>query len=277
MLRLFPRTREREKAWKLGGICFGAALVAAPFVTLIFRRRGTGFMEVNHASRSSCAWLTSKQILWTFSIINESVCVLPQLLLLRQTTVPTVIDSFYLVTLGTYRAFYILNWIFRWATEWYFDPIAVIFGIVQTALYVDFAWVYWTRQRVKLRNGGVVDSEDLSRGWLVSRLLGRGRDSFDEEDGHAENAGANGITKTVRGGWGARGVSVSADEQVLDPHHKSNGVYTEDARARDTEVGNDPDDVGAHGTHNGFPADNPTEGNGTNGLSNDDDGRNRTK
>ena len=50
MLRVFPRTREREKAWKLGGICFGAALVAAPFVSLIFRKGDTSFMEVDHAS-----------------------------------------------------------------------------------------------------------------------------------------------------------------------------------------------------------------------------------
>jgi hypothetical protein len=41
------------------------------------------------------------------------VCVLPQLLLLRQTTVPTVIDSYYLLALGSYRGFYILNWIHR--------------------------------------------------------------------------------------------------------------------------------------------------------------------
>ena len=174
------------------------------------------------------------------------------------------------MTLGTYRAFYILNWILRLAIEGHFDPIAVIFGIIQTALYVDFAWVYWTRQRVKLRNGGVVDSEDLTRGWLVSRLLGRGRDSFDEEDGNAENAVANGITKTARGSWGARGVSVSADEQVLDSHHKSNGVYAEGARARDDEVGNILDDVGIYATHDGFPADNPTS------LSNDHEARNGT-
>ena len=181
------------------------------------------------------------------------------------------------MTLGTYRAFYILNWILRLAIEQHFDPIAVIFGVVQTALYVDFAWVYWTRQRVKLRNGGVVDSEDLSRGWLVSRLLGRGRDSFDEEDGNTENAVANGIAKTVRGGWGARGVSVSADEQVLGSQHKSNGVYAEDARVRNDEVGNIPDGVGVQGTHDDFPADNPTDGNGTNGLLNDHEGRNGTK
>ena len=58
MLRGFPRTREREKAWKMGGICFGASLVAAPFVSLIFnmiRKVDTTFIEVHHVSRSSRA------------------------------------------------------------------------------------------------------------------------------------------------------------------------------------------------------------------------------
>ena len=99
--------------------------------------------------------------------------------------------------------------------ERHFDPIVVIFGIIQIAFYVDFAWVYWTRQRVKLRNGAVVDSDDLSRGWLVSRLLAHKRDSFDEEDGAADNAATGGFTKPARGSWGPRGISVSADDQVL--------------------------------------------------------------
>ena len=143
---------------------------------------------------------------------------LPQLLLLRQTTVPTVIDSFYLLTLGSYRAFYIFNWIERWIVERHFGPVEVLFGIIQTAFYIDFAWVYWTRQRVKLRNGGVVDSEDLSRGWLISRLLGRGRTNLDEEEQLATGANGDSRRRPIRNGgqWGARGISVSADEGLLD-------------------------------------------------------------
>lgn len=137
-------------------------------------------------------------------------------MLLRQTTVPTVIDSFYLVTLGSYRAFYILNWILRAATEGFYDPIAIIFGIVQTAFYVDFAWVYWTRQRVKLRNGGVVDSEDLSRGWLVSRVLGKSHDGIDEEEANVQGRAQGETIKPGRARWGARGVSISADDQPSD-------------------------------------------------------------
>jgi len=57
MLRLFPRTREREQSWKLGGICAVGALVGAPFVTLIFRRRKTNFTEVGFRLE---AWKASR-------------------------------------------------------------------------------------------------------------------------------------------------------------------------------------------------------------------------
>lgn len=132
---------------------------------------------------------------------------------------PTVINSFYLAALGSYRAFYILNWIVRFFTEHhYFDGISVIFGIIQTAFYVDFAWVYYSRQRVKLRNGGVVDSEDYSNSWLVNKVLSfRTRRNVDEEQRlHDEDAederGADGQSRNNR--WGARGISISADDTL---------------------------------------------------------------
>ncbi len=151
-----------------------------------------------------------------------------------------MIDSFYLLTLGSYRAFYILNWILRNAYEGYFDPIAVIFGIIQTAFYVDFAWVYWARQRVKLRNGGVVDSEDLSRGWLVSSLLGPGSSTPDDETRVSSSHAGRGQRKPPAGkgfGWGARGISVSADEGLLDPQlPQKTRLHPGDSTARDDEL-----------------------------------------
>lgn len=222
MMRVYARTREREKAWRLGAYCLGGSIFLAPIIMAIAVRT-ENFVEWGLLG-----------VLWTFSIILESVCVVPQLLLLRQTTVPTVIDSFYLLTLGSYRAFYILNWIVRLAgPERHFEWRAEIFGTIQTAFYVDFAWVYWTRQRVKLRNGGVVDSEDLSRGFLVSRVLGRGDPSEDEE-----RAGLNGEDDTSaasgprRGGnWGSRGISVSADDAVTDTPDKGKfTAHTGDSR-----------------------------------------------
>ncbi|KAL8763936.1 MAG: hypothetical protein Q9184_000379 [Pyrenodesmia sp. 2 TL-2023] len=202
MMRVFARTREKERAWKMGSICLGGSAAAAPLVLLIFKKwHHYNFHEV----------------LWTFSEILESVCVLPQLVLLRQTSVPTVIDSFYLVTLGSYRAFYILNWIVRYfGAEHHFEPIATIFGIIQTAFYVDFAWVYWSRQRVKLRNGGVVDSEDLSRGWLISSLAGRNETDEEEAEDHIPNNSQQSPSVRSGGKWGVRGVSVSADDTLTD-------------------------------------------------------------
>lgn len=188
--------------------------------------------------------------MWVFSQILESICVLPQLLLLRQTTVPTVIDSFYLITLGSYRAFYCINWFVR-----EFDggrkpsAVSVIFGIIQTALYIDFAWVYYTRQRVKLRGGGVVDADDMRRGWLLQRIFGKRFQAVEEDEETGGFLGDDsGRNENRRGGarpkWGSRGISVSADDGILETERQNrdhdeelDGAVDPDAKMQD------PDDL----------------------------------
>jgi hypothetical protein len=179
----------------------------------------------------------------------ESVCVLPQLLLLRQTTVPTVIDSFYLLTLGIYRGLYILNWILRELdiNDRKPDPISVIFGIIQTAFYIDFAWVYYSRQRVKLRHGGIVDQDDLRNGWVLGRLFGNKRvvgDIHDDEESRPtlDNEG-NPVPGRIRSSkWGSRGISVSADEAVLQgEHQRQQGYEGQEDGAIDTAQEGDED------------------------------------
>ena len=182
-----------------------------------------------------------------FSLILESVCVLPQLLLLRQTTVPTVIDSFYLLALGSYRAFYILNWIEREFDDyWKPDPISVTCGIVQTALYLDFAWVYWTRQRVKLRSGGIVDADDLSRGWLISKILGRPSMNVEDEEARPAPDGEEDgeVTPTPKrtSNWGKRGISVRADDSVLADEGQRHRERDTTIAAPDTTM-KDPDEL----------------------------------
>lgn len=190
LMLVYARTREREAAWKLGGAVFVGSLIMSPFVMMIFR------------SRADERWSVAENS-WIFSTVLEAVAVLPQLQLLRQTSVPTVIDSFYLVALALYRFFYILNWIVQGVQpDKSVDPVAVIFGVIQTLIFLDFFWVYWSRQRVKLRGGNVIDSDDLRNGWLVKRLLGR--QVLNEIDNDEEE----GVTS---GRWGARGISVSAD------------------------------------------------------------------
>ncbi|KAG1848920.1 HDEL sequence binding protein [Suillus subalutaceus] len=80
------------------------------------------------------------EILWTFSIYLESVAIFPQLFM-RET-----ITTHYLAALGLYRALYLPNWIYRYARL--SQP-----GLVQTGLYLDFFYVYFTnppRQKFEL-------------------------------------------------------------------------------------------------------------------------------
>lgn len=226
---IYARSREREIAWKIGAFILGGSFALSPFVMMIFEKYW-GFRT----------WM------WVFSQILESVCVLPQLLLLRQTTVPTVIDSFYLVTLGSYRAFYCLNWFIREFEVSGRKPstISIIFGIIQTALYIDFAWVYYTRQRVKLRGGGIVDADDLRRGWLLRRIFGKRYESNEEDDEESAPGLGDDSGNSRRGGrpkWGARGISVSADDGVLETerqnrdHDEFGGPVDPDAKMQDPD------------------------------------------
>ncbi|KAG9236438.1 ER lumen protein retaining receptor-domain-containing protein [Amylocarpus encephaloides] len=220
MMKVYARTREREKAWKFGAACLFGSAVLTPFVMMIFAKKELwGFRE----------------IFWVFSIILESVAVLPQLLLLRQTTVPTVIDSFYLISLGSYRALYILNWIVREVSPEGRkpEPIPIIFGVIQTAFYIDFFWVYYSRQRVKLRYGGIVDAEDVQRGWILNKIFGNKRivGNLDDDEESAPALGGNNadngrrVAPRTGSNWGSRGISVSADDGVLES--ESDRVFQE--------------------------------------------------
>ncbi|KAF2161506.1 hypothetical protein M409DRAFT_28233 [Zasmidium cellare ATCC 36951] len=89
---------------------------------------------------------TPAEMLWAFSIWLESVAILPQLFMLQRTGEAETITTHYLFALGAYRALYIPNWIYRFFTEnGYWDPIPVLAGIVQTVLYSDFFWIYYTK------------------------------------------------------------------------------------------------------------------------------------
>ncbi|KAJ2692517.1 endoplasmic reticulum retention protein [Coemansia spiralis] len=89
---------------------------------------------------------TPLEILWSFSIYLEAVAIMPQLFQMTRTGEADNITSHYVFALGGYRALYIINWIYRYYTEDdYTDYIAWVAGVVQTALYGDFFYIYFTR------------------------------------------------------------------------------------------------------------------------------------
>jgi ER lumen protein retaining receptor len=89
---------------------------------------------------------TALEVLWAFSIYLEAVAIMPQLFMLTKTGSAESITSHYLFALGAYRAFYIINWIYRYfCDEHHYDPIAIFAGIIQTVLYCDFFYLYVTK------------------------------------------------------------------------------------------------------------------------------------
>ncbi|XP_039115696.1 ER lumen protein-retaining receptor A-like [Dioscorea cayenensis subsp. rotundata] len=87
---------------------------------------------------------TIKEVLWAFSIYLEAVAILPQLVLLQRSGNVDNLTGQYVLFLGAYRGFYILNWIYRYFTEKnYTRWISWIAGIVQSALYADFFYYYF--------------------------------------------------------------------------------------------------------------------------------------
>jgi len=89
--------------------------------------------------------LSVMEVLWTFSIYLEAVAILPQLFMISKTGEAESITSHYLFALGSYRGLYILNWIYRYYFEGFFDAIAIVAGCVQTVLYCDFFYLYVTK------------------------------------------------------------------------------------------------------------------------------------
>lgn len=88
---------------------------------------------------------TFREVLWTFSIWLESVAIIPQLFMLQRTGSAENITTHYIFALGIYRALYIPNWIYRYFFEGKFDYVSVLAGILQTVVYSDFFYIYYTK------------------------------------------------------------------------------------------------------------------------------------
>lgn len=86
-----------------------------------------------------------REVLWTFSIWLESVAIIPQLFMLQRTGSAENITTHYIFALGIYRALYIPNWIYRYFSEGKCDLVSVLAGILQTVVYSDFFYIYYTK------------------------------------------------------------------------------------------------------------------------------------
>lgn len=83
------------------------------------------------------------QYCWAFSEYLEALAILPQLILLQRHRCVENITSYYVASLGAYRALYIANWVYRYFSEPHYSQwVAWIAGTVQTLLYLDFFYYF---------------------------------------------------------------------------------------------------------------------------------------
>ncbi|XP_068151150.1 ER lumen protein-retaining receptor-like [Drosophila tropicalis] len=79
---------------------------------------------------------TVEEVFWTFSIYLESVAIVPQLFMVKKSGEIEKFMIHYLIAFGSYRAIYLINWVYRYIVESHYDLIAIFAGIVQTIIYV---------------------------------------------------------------------------------------------------------------------------------------------
>jgi len=75
------------------------------------------------------------EFFWAFSIYLESVCIIPQLYMIKKMGTLSAEQLVYLSFLGAYRGLYIFNWKYRYETEGFYDTIPIVAGCVQTSIF----------------------------------------------------------------------------------------------------------------------------------------------
>ena len=96
-------------------------------------------------SRRQGIFASIREYSWTFSVLLESVAIMPQMFLLQKTGEAETITTHYLLCLGSYRALYLINWIYRYLFARPPETVVVLAGILQTVLYSDFFYIYYKR------------------------------------------------------------------------------------------------------------------------------------
>mmetsp|Transcript_16818 Transcript_16818/g.35295 ORF Transcript_16818/g.35295 Transcript_16818/m.35295 type:complete len:287 (-) Transcript_16818:38-898(-) len=107
-------------------------------------------------------------ILWTFSIVLESVAILPQLSLLRRYRSIENLTANYVFCMGIYRFLYIFNWVYRAYNEpgYRHHFLVYVGGVLQSLFYVEFFYHYikcrMTGKEVRYGEEGDIEYHDLS-------------------------------------------------------------------------------------------------------------------
>lgn len=100
---------------------------------------------------------TFEELSWIFSILLESIAIVPQLYLFHKKSLVHAYMAHYIALLVAYRSFYCVNWVVR---RVYYDHDTAVCvwaaGIVQNLLLVDFVYYYMRSRRVGINSDVVL-------------------------------------------------------------------------------------------------------------------------
>ena len=132
---------------------------------------------LTHLMQRGVPAFSLQELLWTFSIYLEAIAILPQLVLLRRYRLVENLTGKFMLCLGSYRALYIVNWIYRSYTErgYYHHWVVYTCGVVQTLLYVDFFYQYIQMRCGCCGNRNRSDDEDDDTRLLFEQELSESR------------------------------------------------------------------------------------------------------
>lgn len=87
------------------------------------------------------------EIFWTGSLVLEAFAMIPQFFMLYLSRNVENFTADYVATLGGYRFFYLLNWVYRSVKGVRMGWINWVTGIIQIVLYAEFFY-YWLKSKL---------------------------------------------------------------------------------------------------------------------------------
>lgn len=100
-------------------------------------------------------------LIWGFSLWLEAVAVLPQIYVIQINNGVESYTAHYLAALGSYRLFYIFNWIYIYIQDKKITWISVFSGTLQVILYLDFFYIYLKYVKKKIISELPVDMAEI--------------------------------------------------------------------------------------------------------------------
>ncbi|XP_011496832.1 PREDICTED: ER lumen protein-retaining receptor-like [Ceratosolen solmsi marchali] len=94
------------------------------------------------------------EVFWTFSIYLESVAIIPQMYFISQFKQIESIVFYYISALSMYKIFYLMDIVYRFYMNEYYDKISLAGCVVQIIFYCDFFANY-----VPMTNDTEIDEE----------------------------------------------------------------------------------------------------------------------